>query len=115
MPSPPQSPRREMSPNSALSPVLDAFVAHPDADLWAEPVQATNSESMVEDIANEIGDEVCKMDVKDPELLRATRASAALRCFGQVLHKNFSGDAYHASFQTETWYDRPFQNTFRMP
>ena len=115
MRSPTQSPRGPMSPTSALSPALDAYVVHPDADLWADPVQAADSESAEEDIVNELGEEVSKMDVKDPELLRATRASAALRCFGRVLHKNFSGDAYHASFQTETWYERPFQNTFHMP
>ena len=53
------------------------------------------------DLIQELGKEVAKMDVKDPELLRATLASSALSCFGQVLHKKFHGDMYPASFQTE--------------
>ena len=42
-----------------------------------------------------------RMEVKDPELLRATAASSALQWFGQVLRTHFEGDLYHSSFPTE--------------
>ena len=41
------------------------------------------------------------MEVKDPELLRATLSSSALRCCGRALHQDFRGDLHHKSFRTD--------------
>ena len=46
-------------------------------------------------------DMIVKMEIGSPELLRGTYPSRALRCFGKILRQDFSGDMFHASFQSE--------------
>ena len=43
------------------------------------------------------------MEVKNPELLRATRSYSALQCCGRALHHSFSGDLHYKSFQTHSF------------
>ena len=44
---------------------------------------------------------MASMEVKSPELLRATWSSSALQCCGRALHHSFSGDLHHKSFETK--------------
>ena len=67
----------------------------------ASPVSDAKSDvqKLKENILN-LASEISKMEVQ-PELLRATSPSSALRLFGRVLQKSFRGDLFHMSFETK--------------
>lgn len=56
--------------------------------------------SRVPRAVKDIADEISRMEVH-PEVLRATLASSALRCFGRVLQRGYVGDLHRLSFPTK--------------
>ena len=61
----------------------------------------SQGELLARRIAKESAGEISRMEVKAPELLRATFPSSALRCCGRALWPKLDRDFFHASFQTE--------------
>ena len=80
---------------------LDIVQATVPADRDSPPSSpVSDAISEVQKIRDNIVSEISKMEV-EPELLRATSPSSALRFFGRVLQKNFRGDLFHLSFATK--------------